>query len=325
LKDVFNTLWSVLPHPPGSVVRLFARRDDHRAGDYARNAAEIRKFVRQHPDMNIYVALNPTCSTKGLRHRADEVSHWSFFPIDVDPIEEKNYPLTALTEALDWLGEWTGKDLSTATIIDSGRGAQAWLRLDDYRLSELQPEPIHTSYARSTARRVTGYWMKKLDEKLGLCHGCRIDTSVTDLPRVMRCPGTINRKTGRMADFMTIRKEPIGGLGKLMVVGTPPEAVTDPPKPEGVAPGQRWQKVFTHMTVMAQNYLMLGQEEPGRHKVMWHTAKKLHELGVSVEEARRALQRANGLKGEAMALPLDQVEHALETAYQVSLTTGEES
>jgi hypothetical protein len=48
---------------------------------------------------------------------------------------------------------------------------------------------------------------------------------------------------------------------------------------------------------------------------MWHTAKKLQELGCSREEARKALRWANRLKGKEAALPRDQVEHALATAY----------
>jgi hypothetical protein len=86
-----------------------------------------------------------------------------------------------------------------------------------------------------------------------------------------------------------------------------------------VKKGQRWQKVFTYMTKMAQGYLTVGQEEPGRHKVMWHTAKKLYELGVTRREARRALKHADSLKGEKERLGDEQIEAALDAVYEVEL------
>jgi len=295
------------------VVRLFTRAGDDRDGDFAQNAAEVRAFAKAYPKNNIYVAPNPTNSTLGARHTATEVTHWSFFLIDMDPIEEEHDAEKALEEALLWLGEWMGTDFKRRRpiIIDSGRGRQAWIRLGDY--------PFDGEYTprvdRSMARRANGYWLKKLDERLGMCHGCRIDTSVSDLPRVMRCPGTINMKTGRQARFVEWPDTVFEGLGTRLIVGTPKRFLVDPEPPTGVAAGQEWTSVFQHLTLMAQNYLRFGQEEPGRHKVMWHTAKKFQELGVLKEEARKALRWANRLKGKEAKLPLDQVEHALNTAY----------
>jgi len=266
--------------------------------------------------------------------------HWSYFLIDMDPVctcpperakkklskcvtcRGKADPLAACEEALLWIGEWMGRDFGgkrgeRPIIIDSGRGVQAWIRLEDLSLyTQSEKMPYQGSrIERSVARRVNGYWLKKLDEKLGMTHGCRIDTSVSDLPRVMRCPGTVNVKTGRTAKFIYATDRVFVGLANLLVTGTPKQALTDPEPTEGVAAGQPWQMVFSHLTRMAQEYLTQGQAEPGRHKVMWHTAKKLRELGVTRAEARRALSWANALQGEQEELPADQVKHALDTAY----------
>jgi hypothetical protein len=202
---------------------------------------------------------------------------------------------------------WIGRDLSQPIIIDSGRGCQAWIRLEDIEMTN--------DIRRRNARRVNGYWLGKLDESLGLTHGCRIDTSVSDLPRVMRCPGTVNVKTGRVSCFINAPTNIYEGLAVALTLATPKQALKDPEPPQGIVPGSSWQDVFTHLTKMAQGYLLFGHEEPGRHKVMWHTAKKLQELGVSRQEARRAIRWANQLKGKEAALPRDQVEHALGTAY----------
>lgn len=318
---------------------MFARGGDNRAGDFARSAREIKRFAKAYTGHNIYVAPNPTQQTGGMRHAAKDVTHWSYFLIDVDPVctcpkdvspkrkkcdtcRGKVDPARALEDVLLRLGEWLGRDFSPRRgyrpiIIDSGRGYQSWIRLEDLFLyTKGEKIPYQDSrIERNIARRVNSHWLKRLDERMGLMHGCKIDTSVSDLPRVMRCPGTINVKTGRMAQFVHATDHVFGGLAELLVTGTPKEAVSDPEPAEGVAPGQPWQDVFPHLTRMAQEYLKFGQEEPGRHKVMWHTAKKLHELGVTRQEAWRALYWANRLKGKREELPREQIRHALDTAY----------
>lgn len=255
-----------------------------------------------------------------MRHSAGEVSHWSYFLIDMDPVTgsnceatlEKADPMKALMRAIRLFGQWTETNFRVSgylcpLIIDSGRGTQAWIRLEDVWL----PGPE----MRSLARRVNGYWLKRLDEECGLYAGCRIDTSVSDLPRMMRCPGTFNLKTGQMARIAHWSNMVYRGLASRMTERVPSQVLVDPDPPVGVAAGQPWQMVFAHLTRMAQNYLTFGQEEPGRHKVMWHTSKKLQELGVTREEARKAIRHANKLRGKDEELPLDQVEHALNTAY----------
>jgi hypothetical protein len=341
----------MLPHPPGSVVRMFTRAGDDRDGDFAETTEELRAFARMYRNRNVYIAPNPSNSTLGARHTAAEVTHWSYFLIDMDPICEcppdrvkkklrkcvtcrgDAEPNKALDAALNLLGMWHRTDFAVdpPLRIDSGRGVQAWIRLADIILDDRQQEGRFIGMAydvmrgkpmkptgictRSTARRVNGYWLRMLDENLGTAFGCRIDTSVSDLPRVMRCPGTINMKTGREASIIDSDWGKYYSLAQSLVDNTPDSVMVDPEPPSGLRAGMTWQEATVHLTLTAKEYLSSGRDEPGRHKVMWHTAKKLQEVGVTRAEARRALKRANSLRGEDSELPPDQIEHALNTAY----------
>lgn len=316
MQEQVKLLWSVLPHLTSEhVVRLFAKGGGKKFGDFARSFTDIIQFIESSPGMDIYVAPNPTLCTTGIRHTAADVTHWSWLLLDLDPVEDECDPTKAVNETLSWLSEWVGRDLSKVIKLDSGRGAQAWIRLEDWPLAD-ESEGLHGSnfLARKTARKVMGYWLKRLAEKLGTFEGCRLDSCTSDLPRVMRCPGTINVKTGRVASLAVVSEEIYSGLAHLLVVGTP-ERVFEESEADQVAPGTPWQLVFTRLTLKAQNYLTLGKEEPGRHETLWHVCKKLQELGIDRNEARKALQHGNNLLGPNFALPVEQIETDLNQVY----------
>lgn len=309
-------IWSILPHPSREhVVRVFAKRNTITRGDFARNSRELVRFANAASDLSVYVAPNPTTRTVGIRHNNEDVTHWSFFLIDIDPIEDDYIPNNALDEVLKILGGYCGHDLfkTPPNIIDSGRGIQVWCRTDDRELGEGE-NPFHGPIDRKIARRAMSYWLKKLSRRLGLIEGCKIDTSCSDLPRVMRMPYTINHKTHREATIIQKQEQPFPWLIPFLVAGTPAEVLYQPDTPSaGVV--SHWQLVFTKLTKSAQEYILFGKEEPGRHQVAWHTAKSLEELGVSREQAEKAIYRANKLKGPDEELSDGELQHTLNTAY----------
>lgn len=310
-------LWGLLPHPsPRHVIRVFARDSRRLVGDFVRNERELRRFTNSTRGLSTYLAGNPTTSRSGVRHTAADVTHWSFFFVDIDPVEEEYYPNEALEVVLQHIGAYSGHNLleNKPTIIDSGRGVQLWLRTDDRELDENGDRPFEGPVSRQIARRTMSYWLKKIANRVGSVGGCKIDTSCSDLPRVMRMPYTINQKTGREGSIIHIQERAYPWLIPFLIAGTPKEVLYQPETTVVVA-GKSWQEVFPRLTKSAQEYLMYGKEEPGRHQVVWHVARSLSEHGVSRDQAAKAIYRANKLRGPDSELSNGEVEHCLDTAY----------
>lgn len=338
-------LWNLLPHPRGTFIRWFARKGDIRVGGGVDTVEELILAAYScgglhYPPhgMNFYVAPNPAATRAGTRHRAVDVTHWSWFLIDIDPVEPNAQPEIVVQAVLGKLGKWWGVDFSVRRplIIHSGRGAQIWIRLSDIILDDRQQEGRFVGMSfnimkgvplehptgvctRRTARVTNGFWLKKLAEEIGTLRGCRIDTTCADLPRVMRCPGTLNTKTNQPA-LLLVPSAEIFYLAQSLVEGVPPEQFI--PVPVATLPsGTPWQQVFVHLTIRAQNYLTQGKDEPGRHDTMFHTALCLAERGLDRNEVRRALEYGNERwdalhPGAKLKLDPPDIEHALDTAFR---------
>lgn len=281
-------------------------------GDFARSLPELIHAAEAYEGWNFYVAPNPCSPSGGVRHSTQHVTHWSWFLLDMDPQILDDYDASAALEpALLWFGEWMGRDFTKNRpfILDSGRGCQAWFRLIDFRL--------HPEEAKN-ASRVMRYWLHRLKEKVGQVSGCCVDPSTSDLPRVMRCPGTKNMKTGRMARILHDNRHVFRGLSELMVTGTPIEVLMEP-EPTGTCEGLPWQYAMSHVTIKARTFCLEGWQEPGRHEAMWHTVKKMQEVGIIKAEAEKAVRHGNSLcrNGMGQISPLHEkdVRHALDSVY----------
>lgn len=344
-SQAIRRLWDLLPHTETALgpttVRWFAKSLDGRVkwGGFADTFDELWNAACHCPGMNFYVCPNPSDSRTGVRHSTKDVTHWSWLLIDVDPVVKEDYdPTLLMAAALAKLGKWLERDFTVhrPVVIDSGRGMQAWFRLDDILLDDgLSDGRIASTYrvgfgtcramSRRTARLTMRYWLERLATELGEMNGCQIDTTCSDLPRPMRCPGTVNVKTNRMADFVSDSDYKFGGIVSLadtLVNWTPEKQFKRDPVPSAAA-GTEWQDVLVHLTIKAQNYLQYGRTEPGRHEHMWHTARTLAERGLSRDAVRRGLQWGNTRRGPDMELKPEDIEHALNTAFN-GLTPGAE-
>lgn len=311
-------LWELLPHPEGTITRWYAKNGDQKRGGRAESLEELVRAAYHNAGFNFYVAPNPAFITGGNRHSAEDVSHWSFFVIDIDPLRNAQYPrpLDMADEIVKYVTDMFQLHGDPIRIF-SGRGVQLWWRLGDWVLDDtIPPGQISSpwSVSRWTARAAMGYWIAQIEKKIGEQYECKIDTSCRDLPRVMRCPGTTNTKTGLEAEFVDPSGERFLNLPIKLVRGTPAENFVVK-EPEPLAYGTHWQDVLVHLTIKAQNYLTRGKSEPGRHDTMWHTARCLAEHGLTRQEVERALVHANRLQGPDEELTGADIQHALDTAF----------
>lgn len=311
--DQFDAVWAVLPHPEGTVIRWLAQNKDRtrRIGDFARSPRDLRIAAATLPDFNFYVAPNPASKLNGTRHSTGDVTHWSWFFLDVDPDDDANAdPVRALQELLTMFENHVEMHLRPV-IIDSGRGQQAWFHLGEQKLDGVD--------GRWIATRTMGYWLDRLATQFGKRYGCKVDTSVRDLPRLMRCPGTINQRTKRKASVVNPGNWFANQhfLRTFLLENVPAEEY-EKPDIEMVAPGTPWQNVVMRLTPKARQFVSSGWEHPGRHDAAWHTARCLAERGVSKEQAYLAVEWGNQfctVAGQPKPLSPKDIRHAVESAY----------
>lgn len=331
-------LWELLPHPPGTFTRWFARMGNERLGGGCDDVEELVLSAFScgglNGGMNFYVAPNPASTRAGTRHNAEQVTHWSWFVMDIDPVGPFPRPAVVVDYVLGKLWTWTGIDFSRRrpVIIDSGRGMQVWIRLPDVPLDEEggPGDLACVALPRLVARVTNGWWLKRLADEVGTMEDCRIDTTCADLPRVMRCPGTVNQKTGNVTSLLVDSAEVFEELPRILSAAVPPELFE--PQPIITLPaGTPWQAVFCHLTLRAQDYLTNGKDEPGRHDTAFHVALTLAEAGLPRDEVRRAIQYGNDLWDkrhpeeaavEPRALKPQDIEHSLDTAFRRLLRDG---
>jgi hypothetical protein len=308
-------LWKAIPHPERSVVRWFAKKGQHRIGEFAESPEELALAIGSSPGYDFYIQPNPTESRLGIRTTAKDVTHWSFLFLDVDPVEADCDAFGALHEYIRVLSDILCRTLHP-TLIDSGRGAQAWIRLADTPLVDVESGSEGRAWlrelSRKRARQTMGHWLKHVATRAGTVKGCKLDTSVSDLPRVMRCPGTINSKTGKRASLVRLGGIH-GGIAEMLVVGTPPEAFLAP-DPDALPAGTPWQIAKPILTQKARRFLDEGWAEPGRHDAAWATAKSLHDKGVSRTEALKALEHGN-VQCRPEPLPASEVVRIVESIF----------
>lgn len=297
------------------------------SGGPLRSPDETARAVQWANQQNasFYVSVNP-CRPNGVKARRQDVTRWSHILIDLDP-QNLDFgppldpapplvdgPLVAYTpDRIDHWIQYLFRVPDACHVLDSGRGLQFWLRIED---GEVAPKKSLTDLEHVVLiERATNHFLHHTKRELALhTIGYDLDTSTSDLPRVGRCPGNVNPKTGRRA---TLKRLATGAVPAQKILewylrdNTPRvDHGNRPPLPSNLS------SVLPHLTPTARDFLTLGAESPGRHRTAFHTAKSLLEAGlekgVVAEWMTAAATRCRP------PLPSSDALHAVETASRCS-------
>jgi hypothetical protein len=229
-----------------------------------RNAAEL--------GWNFYLNLNPTFNRPGKSKLArEDVKLWRYIVVDLDPGGDAlvpPVPQPCITKPSHYL--------YNAHRIFSGRGYQYWLPIDTSSIDELYPEKAE--------RIMQGFLRALAAETEAWASGWIVDTTCSDLARVVRCPGSVNQKTGARAVVEHVHKGAGIDIGVLMRYNQPTmvELVAERLHPPN---SLNLLDTLPHLNIRARTFILEGASSPGRHSACYATCKNLHELGVDSDRA----------------------------------------
>lgn len=279
--------WNVLTYPfayipgaPQPFVRWFAKdAEGFNLGGMCKTPEELENTITplNKRGFNIYAHLNPTFPRIAKRAKIGDTLAWAFTLVDLDPLTGMLEPEEAAQHALrvaksTWEfidPDWTPKPV----VVYTGRGLHLWFRL--------HPTVGGDWAAIANAQRE---WLKhvRIPDTLRLDRLC-------DTARVVRMPGTVNHRTGRVSEMLSMgANEPAGAVAKIVSLAKAPEHVT----PQG-GTDLDWKDVKNELTTRARTFLDWGAEEGTRHETCWHVATMLKAHGVSRASAVDALEHGN--------------------------------
>jgi hypothetical protein len=272
-----NSKW-----PKGAKFKFFARRNGEPVIGCSvwspEDLSQLTEWTDKH-GYSAYWQINPTRRSAGKRSRTADISHWTFLPLDIDPVSPTYYSLGCLYDIEDRLSVILGESFipENRTLIDSGRGIQALYSFPARELDDALRVQVPQSMSRLFSH---------VAQQVGDCTGCVLDTSCSDLPRVMRLPYTINPKTGLRADFIQVSREhALPSPDVILETYPPPE-----PKQIVKCEGTHWVEFLPMATVAARRFIEGGTGSGSRHKAATATMLSLMELGCGPGQILSALR-----------------------------------
>lgn len=284
--DVVMKLLQVPPHP----VCVLVKGDHFVANAQCHSARELLDYVSRIglKDVGIYVALNPSRLTQYKPSKQDILRvRWMAFDLDPMPEVIGADPTLAVFRLKACLSQLQRGPAGYTLAIDSGRGLQVWCRLGGGAVGG-------TDEADTLVKALTAHVKQATLAGLAEC-GYNLDTSCGEISRVVRLPGSINRRTGRYARFMYgIPGDPDLPTEELAWDAVRPLALRGAPgHPQDLPPlgSGTLLHIAPRVTPTARHFLLFGTDTSGdsRHKDCFTTAKCLQEIGVEAEQAYNLL------------------------------------
>lgn len=217
----------------------------------AANAAERK--------LDAYVSLNPVMRC-GIKASKRHVIAWRYTLVDVDPDEHGG-------------GAGLGYAKFAGYCIDTGRGMHAWIPLAEPLVIDGGDTDMWWNIESSTRE-----FLNTITPSRG-----HIDYRCANLDRVVRLPGSINQRNGRMAHFVgdQSRYPPLAAHEFIDLY--PPKA---PPQvmPKLDVDFSNLTPILPHLKDIHRRFLLRGVSTE-RHSALFATLKALHELGCPLDQA----------------------------------------
>jgi hypothetical protein len=234
---------------------------------------------------NLYLNANPSRAAGKQKLARGDITHWRYIVVDLDPGADALLP----PEPANWESRLPDEHLSKAHRIFSGRGYQFWLPLYNcpvsnsttgYLMADAEGH-IRVYMAADWERIMSGYLRALKNSSESWAPGWIIDTACSDLARVVRCPGSVNQKTGRLAVVEHVAAGPELDVSALLRYNLPlvSQEIVKPFETSNLL------DILPHLNVRARTFILEGASSPGRHNACYATAKNLHELGVPHDRA----------------------------------------
>lgn len=233
---------------------------------------------------SIYLVLNPSSPTHSAKPGLADITDFEWLLLDFDPYFDGPLPTNPTDlyyvvqpQLLEFF-----KYLPTHIAVDSGRGLQIWLKVDNNGL-----------YYMDVCNRMVKGVTKAL--KAFLLTPCfKLDDACAELSHLARLPGTLNHKVHRAAKtILFYNSKPLKCTDLMGWIEPPPEPVNRPSLP---AVGSKWyeQAVRNGLSVFNRDFLRNGVDSSieSRHKRAFACAKALFEVGCDSDLAAYLLYGA---------------------------------
>lgn len=287
-RDQIELIWPKLA--PGALVcakvagRMLTRRFN--------KLDDLVSFADRMNPCDTFVHLNGTKPECVRKASVSDVVSWNNLLIDIDGTKEFLNVSTVLAE-LGYMG--------ATTVVDSGRGIHMWLHLRT-------PDDVWNGIQHNRLELAGAKFLRYLHER-----DHHVDTCTSDLPRIVRLPGTFNSRSKSIARVL-------GTPGWGVVLGEEfyerwkptEEELARPTIPSGTL---TLRALIPAISARASEYIISGAESPGRRGAVFACAKSLFEAGVTREQVDEYIRRGND-RSTPEPLRDEEVRRAIDNAWR---------
>lgn len=186
-REDAEKFFKFLSHSKITEVRIIDPREGLKEVSFVDNLNDfLATCEKYNGQANIYVGVNDRVTKEG---KAENVGRLSIIPLDVDPVRSKGQASTdaeleLARQKMEQIKKWLNENFGCLPFITiSGNGYHLFIKIPPVALDGFNRTPIQEKL---------GAFVHQIQDKFNNDH-VRID-STFDLPRVMKCPGTMSVK-----------------------------------------------------------------------------------------------------------------------------------